>query len=221
MNESLTYIQNLIIPDGYTIDFLAVEEAKSMCSGYNEAMTASDARYKVYLHQDTFITNPHFIEDILSLFHSHPEIGLIGCFGPLKMPADGCMWSVDRYGMLWESHVFESKLLHGETPNECVVTSNNPSSNTTACSSYIPVEAIDGFLMITCDDIPWREDLFTKWDFYDASQSMEFIRHGYKVAVPVTDTPWALHDCGFLNMSNYDTEKEKFIAEYGSMIEPR
>ena len=27
-----------------------------MCEGYNKAMAESDARYKVYIHQDVYIT---------------------------------------------------------------------------------------------------------------------------------------------------------------------
>ena len=77
-------------------------------------------------------------------------------------------------------------------------------------------EAIDGFIMITQYDVPWREDLFTKWDFYDCSQSMEFIRHGYKVIVPNMKEPWCVHDCGFIDFKNYDGEKAKYVAEYVS-----
>ena len=39
--EALHYITHLIVPEGYTINFLAVESAKSMTSGYNEGMQAS------------------------------------------------------------------------------------------------------------------------------------------------------------------------------------
>ena len=51
-NECLLYIDRLYVPDGFEIDVLSIEEAKSMTSGYNEGMNASDAKYKIYLHQD-------------------------------------------------------------------------------------------------------------------------------------------------------------------------
>ena len=76
------------------------------------------------------------------------------------------------------------------------------------------MDAIDGFLMVTQYDLPWREDLFDKWDFYDCSQSMEFIRQGYRVVVPNMKAPWCVHDCGFINLENYDTERQKYVAEY-------
>ena len=71
----------------------------------------------------------------------------------------------------------------------------------------IEVEASDGLLMVTQYDFPWRDDLFDKWDFYDVSQSLEFIRHGYKVVVPYMETPWCIHDDGFVNLKNYYEER--------------
>lgn len=197
--ECVYYIDHLNVPEGYRINVLTVEGANSLASGYNEAMQYSKAKYKVYLHHDTFIIHPDFIQDCLNLVQKNPRIGMIGNLGVEKMPASGVMWDSQRYGMLYEQHLYETKLLINSISPEL---------------PYLEVEAIDGFLMITQYDIPWRDDLFTKWDFYDCAQSMEFIRRGYKVIVPNMRSPWVVHDCGFLNLGNYDNEKEKFIKEY-------
>lgn len=195
--ECIYYIRRLAIPDGFQLNVLTVEEARSMTAGYNEAMRCSDAKYKIYLHHDTFIINQNFIEDILHIFQSDEQIGMIGVIGASQIPANGIMWDSTRYGMLYEQHIYETVMLS----NQC----REPLEE---------VEAVDGLLMATQYDISWREDLFDKWDFYDCSQSMEFIRHGYKIVVPRMESPWCVHDCGFLNLENYDTEREKFIAEY-------
>lgn len=197
--ECMYYINHLIVPEGMEIDILTVEDAASMTSGYNEAMQSSQAKYKVYLHQDTFIVNPCFIRDCLDVFAKDERIGMLGNVGVKSMPPSGVMWDADRYGMLYEQHIYETALLANAFDSE---------------AGYMEAEAIDGFLMVTQYDIPWREDLFDKWDFYDCSQSMEFIRHGYKVAVPQMKQPWCVHDCGFINLRSYDKEKEKFIREY-------
>lgn len=199
--ECLYYINHLRIPEGFAIDVLTVEEAKSMTAGYNEAMRCSGAKYKVYLHQDTFIVNPWFIEDFLRIFGKYPEIGLLGNVGVRHMPASGIMWDADRYGMLYEQHIYETELLINRIEK---ITDRD----------YLEVDAVDGFIMITQYDIPWREDIFDQWDFYDCSQSMEFIRHGYKTAVPRMAEPWCVHDCGFINLSRYEGEREKFVREY-------
>ena len=77
MEEQVAYLNHLQVPEGYEIDVLNVYGATSMTSGYNEAMHASDAKYKVYLHQDTFIINPNFIADLLEIFEEE-QIGLVG-----------------------------------------------------------------------------------------------------------------------------------------------
>ncbi len=73
---------------------------------------------------------------------------------------------------------------------------------------------IDGMLMATQYDLPWREDLFMRWDSYDASQSQEFIRHGYQVVVPAMDHPWCLHDCGNTTCTTTGIRGKKFVQEY-------
>ncbi|MBD5524391.1 MAG: hypothetical protein HDR04_08230 [Lachnospiraceae bacterium] len=197
--ECIYYIRHLIVPEGIAVDILTVEDAKSLASAYNEAMQCSQAKYKVYLHQDTFIINPYFIRDCLETFAKDEKIGMLGNVGVKSMPRSGVMWDADRYGMLYEQHIYETELLANAIDSE---------------EAYLEAEAIDGFLMVTQYDVPWREDLFDKWDFYDCSQSMEFIRRGYRVVVPNMKAPWCVHDCGFINLKNYDVEKEKFIAEY-------
>lgn len=58
--EAVWYIRRLKIPDGYCVEWQCVKGAVSMTAGYNEAMKNSDARYKVYLHQDVMILEPDF-----------------------------------------------------------------------------------------------------------------------------------------------------------------
>lgn len=197
--EAVYYITHLDVPDGYQISFLAVEDAKSMTAGYNEGMRASTAKYKVYLHQDTFIVHPHFLIDTVKLFEKNPQIGMLGMIGIPKMPESGIMWDGEQVGNVYETHIYET-----------IIRGNLVST----AQGYVEVEAVDGLLMMTQYDIPWREDIFDKWDFYDASQCMEFIRKGYKVAVPNMEKPWVIHDCGLLNKDNYEEERLKFVKEY-------
>lgn len=44
----------------------------------NAALESSDAKYKIYMHQDVFIYHKGFIEDILRLFKAHDRLGLMG-----------------------------------------------------------------------------------------------------------------------------------------------
>ena len=73
--------------------------------------------------------------------------------------------------------------------------------------------------MATQYDLDWREDLFKGWDFYDVSQSAEFIKNGYQVVVPNLKDPWCLHDDGFLNLNNYDESRKIYLSEYKGIKE--
>lgn len=194
--ECIYYIEHLKVPEGYQIEVLTIHDAKSMTAGYNEGMRASDAKYKVYLHQDAFIVNHNFIQDILDIFMQDASIGMIGMVGSRRLPYNGVMWEGERCGGLYNWKVASTREVWMEE------------------NVFSEVEVIDGFLMASQYDIPWREDLFDKWDFYDCSQSKEFARHGYKVVVPKMEKPWCLHNSGYVGLDNFDEERNKFIEEY-------
>ncbi len=187
MEEASYYINRLIIPEGYELEFLSVEDAVSMTSGYNEAMNSSNAKYKIYTHQDVFFINRNILSDLLRIFKDK-DVGLIGMVGIPKLPENGVMlWNHSRLGALYCNNNYETWRSFFGTIN----------------GEFVEVEAIDGFFIASQYDIPWREDIFTGWDFYDVSQSFEFHKAGYKVVVPRQEDPWCFHDDGFLNLDNY------------------
>ena len=201
LHECEIYIRQLEIPAGYTINILPIRNASSMAEGYNTGMLQSDAKYKVYLHQDVLILNRHFLPDTLKIFHDNPQIGMIGMVGTKQLHKNGCMWSnLMRTGAI-RSHFLTTSDDYFDIPI--------PGNRT-----FTPVEAVDGLLMMTQHDLLWRSDLFTGWDFYDVSQSKEFTRAGYRIAVPHQDTPWVLHDSGFMNLENYHIYRKTYLEEY-------
>lgn len=199
MEECLFYIHRLEVPAGYTVEALTIWDAASMTAGYNEGMQSSDAKYKVYLHQDTFLVDRHFLTKLLEVFRQDSRIGIVGAIGAPKLSHTGVMWNVDRWGMLYEQHIYETVKLY-----------NYPEHS----PQLLDVEVMDGFLLATQYDLPWREELFDKWDFYDCSQCKEFARRGYRVVVPYLEEPWAVHDAGFVDLHNYEGERQKFVREY-------
>lgn len=199
--ECELYIRQLEVPEPYEVETLVVKDAVSMTSGYNEAMRASDAKYKVYLHQDVLILNRKFITDMLTLFLKYPDIGMFGVIGNKSIAEDGGAWSDGewrRNGELFADGIIDKR--HGVLSK--------------ISGDYEEVIVLDGLLMATQYDIPWRDDLFGGWDFYDCSQSVEFWKAGYKVVVPHMDMPWCLHDNDILKLENYDKWRKIFAAEY-------
>lgn len=96
--ECLLYLSFLKIPAGYEAEVLTITDAESMASGYNQGMEASDARYKIYIHQDTFITEKRFLHKLLKVFEQDEKIGLVGMIGTEKLSKDGVMWHGERCG---------------------------------------------------------------------------------------------------------------------------
>mgnify|MGYP000426643012 FL=1 len=198
--ECMHYINNLKIPDGYSVEHIIIYNAASMTSGYNKAMHSSDAKYKIYLHQNVFILNKNFLYDLLTYFKD-PSVGMIGIVGSPDFPKNCVMWYGYRIGIFYSNSIYSSSYNEFQkiyTPTQ--------------------VEAVDGFLMATQYDIPWREDIFTGWDFYDISQCFEFRKAGYNIIIPPSDTPWCFHDDGILNLTDYNNNRKLSREYYSSML---
>ena len=196
LEECQHYISKLQVPAGYTVTVLAVWDAESMAGGYQEEMEGSDAKYKVYLHQDVRIVNPKFIFDIISAFARHPDAGMLGVIGTKRVPER----TMPVY--CWD----EGKLVHNLFPQ--VLDYQGDSKEDTE------VALIDGLLMVTAVDVKWRSDLFQGWDFYDISQAMEMHQAGKKVILPYQDKAWCYHDNRVCKMKNYERDFGIFLREY-------
>lgn len=199
LNECILYLNLLIVPDEMETQLLVVADATSMTSGYNEAMNSSDAKYKVYLHQDTFIINPNFIQDLVDVFKSDEKIGVVGMIGAPKLAIDGVMWHDERCGNFYNL----DKLLSDGVERLEKVT-----------EGIVEVDVVDGLLIATQYDLPWREDILHGWDFYDVSQCLEYKRAGYKVVVPGQKESWTNHRCGAPSFWKYEDNRKIIMKEY-------
>lgn len=207
--ENLLYINNLEIPQGYEVETLAIRGAKSMTSGYNQGISMTDAKYKVYTHQDVVIVNKNFIRDMIKVFQDNSNIGLMGLTGTKQLPANANWWeSPYTFGKVYENHT-------GTMVNLSFAEING---------DYESVRALDGLLLMTQYDVKWREDLFQGFHFYDISQCMEFIKAGYEVGIPKQTIPWAVHDCGLKQDKGdflvYEGYRAKFLNEYAKDMFP-
>lgn len=205
LKECLYYISLLNVPNGYEINVLVNEGAYSMTSGYNEAMKASDASIKIYMHQDVFIVNPDFLNDIVKIFDSDSQVGMIGMVGYENVNDEGVMWREKRTGNISQ---------YGYSNCE-----KNPISYHFDLEKDLSdVAVLDGLMIITSKDIEWDER-FDAWDFYDASQCMRFLKAGYRIVVPTPENPWVIHDDGkYLAVFDYEKYRELFVSEYGDCI---
>lgn len=201
-HEALAFIEALDVPAGMETDVQLVGYAPSMTRAYNEALKRNPTRYKIYLHQDVLILHRRILIEIVDLFRNHPQVGICGLIGARRLPDSGIWWESEAlvgqvYGTL-KGRV--EKIDYGDPQGK-----------------WEPVQALDGFFLATQYDIPWREDLFTGWHFYDLSQCHEFRKQGYDAAViRQGKTAWCLHDCGFKNSmdSAFERDRQTFVQHY-------
>lgn len=200
-DEALLYLSDLIVPDGYSVEIVDIRDATSMCNGYNRGLKASKAKYKVYIHQDVFICNKYFIQDILRIFENK-NISCIGLTGASELSENGIWWKSDTHC---------GKVIHENEYEECYELNFGEINGL-----YKKVEALDGFYLVTQYDIYWRDDLFTGWHFYDLSMCMEMKKRGYDVVVANQGNDcWALHCAGnkMLDLT-YNEYRKIFLNEY-------
>lgn len=200
--ECCYYIKRLEVPAGFTVDIIAVREADSMCAAYNAAMGSSDAKYKIYLHQDVFIRERDFLKKLLAIFARDASVGLVGMVGGNRMPKTGVIYRA------WNAGSVDCR-----EPDMAYYLVCAPKVTQGAYA-----EAVDGLLLATQYDIPWREDLFHHFDFYDISESFEMRRRGYRILVPYQETPWVIHDSSFAKMTYYDEGRRACLAEYPEFL---
>ena len=214
IHECLTYISLLYIPDGYTVDTLTITDAPSITSGYNEGMNSSDAKYKIYMHQDVFILNKYLLYDIIDIFNADSNIGMIGIVGYQNVSSTGMMWQEKRYGLtkLYGSYRKYPNSLY--TNNEYISYRYD-----LAKDGFTEVTIVDGLMMITSQDLSWDEFTLKDWDFYDAFQCINFLENSYKIVVPNQIFPWVIHDDGYiLSMWNYNKYRKAFINRFNKYL---
>lgn len=146
LSEYLLYINNLNIHEGYIIENINIKGAKSMTSGYQEAMILTNARYIVYLHQDVFILEKDFLKKTIDIFNTDKSIGMIGMVGTEKLPESAVMWqSKERVGLIRLSVI---ETVYDYFDNKMQI-------------PYMEVESVDGPLLMTNrHNVNWRTDLF-------------------------------------------------------------
>lgn len=208
LNECIHYLNHLLIPDGFEIEIVTISDAASMTSGYNKGMYSSNAKYKIYLHQDVFLINRYFLYDILSIFQSDSSIGLLGVVGYPTVSQTGFMWYENRVGV---TDLYGVKHSY---PN-----ADYSSYRYSPTDGICDVSLLDGLLLATAHDLPWNDTDLKGWDFYDAFQCMEFLLHGYRVVVPIQKLPWFIHDDGkYVSLWDYDKYRNIFVEKYSKYL---
>ncbi len=171
-SECVRYIQDLTVPEGFGTDIIGIWEADTVPAGYQAGMCESNAKYKVYLRQDSFILNKDFITDMLKIFQEDEEVGMLGVIGASGRDAG------DSGPRRWD--VGRAALYNGRATVDAAYIQARD-------QGYTEVRWINDLLMATQYDMPWRDGSSGGCEILHAE---EMQRQGYKVVVPYQDAPW-------------------------------
>jgi len=189
----LEHIESLHIPEGFSVEKIRINGAKDINEAYNDAMRGSDAKFKIYLHQDTFIKNKNFLSDICRIFTRDPTIGMIGVVGARRLPSNG-IWFKNNW---WHCYGKVLEYRRGGILQKILGPFNKRKERVVffkkVKEEFMPVVVIDGLIMVTQYDVPWRTDLYKGFLYYEGPHCIEFIKRGYKVVIPRQETPWVMH----------------------------
>lgn len=203
VEESARYIHRLTVPEGYVVELLVCRAAGSVAAAYNDAMEKTDAKYKVYLRPGVFLIYTGFLERMLNIFTKHKKAGMLGLVGNRSLAEDGCPFSDGIWrragGYYAEEEDGRKRRFFSRVADR-----------------YEKMTVLDGLVLMTQYDLPWREDLFLGQDFYDCAQSLEFQKAGFEVGLPQMEEPWCLYDGEALESAEYERWRSVFEQEYGS-----
>ncbi len=208
VKEMVLYLKRQKLPEGYRLCLYIVRGAKSMTAGYELARKSIPAKLKIYLHQDTFIFDEEYLKKLIETLQGG-GYAMLGLAGTKKLPCSA-VWSEsnsdDMRFCLYQD--FTLQVLEAVT-------------DVSEDAKHREMECIDGVLMATEADVPWREDLFEGFHFYDISQCMEYRKRGYGVGIFENGgRAGVLHE---VNVSKnetyercYEEARQSFLREYKS-----
>lgn len=222
IKEMILYLKRQKMPEGDHLSLYIVRGAKSMTAGYELARKSIPAEIKIYMHQDTFIFDEEYLMNLVETLRS-ADYAMLGLAGTKKLPGSAIWGESDPDDMrfcLYQDFVLQ--VLEAVT-DASAVSSRELSADMSTGEECQEVESIDGVLMATREDVPWREDLFKGFHFYDISQCMEYKRRGYWVGIFENGgRAGVLHE---VNVSKndayerlYEEARRRFLQEYHGEI---
>lgn len=234
VKEMILYLKRQKLPEGYRLCLYPVRGAESMTAGYELARESISAEIKIYLHQDTFIFDEEYLRKLIEALR-RDDYAMLGLAGSGKLPKSA-VWGEsapeDMKFCLYQDFTLQVIEAVTDSFKDAIKDSFKdflkvPSGDELAGKSgessadlrCQETECIDGVLMATKENVPWREDLFNGFHFYDISQCMEYRKRGYRIGIFENGGhAGVLHE---VNVSknetyerSYEKARQKFLQEY-------
>lgn len=178
ISENLCYLNNLILPENMSVEYV-ISASDNIPQTLEAAMNESVAKYKIYLDENTFITDKNFLIKALNIFNKQPEIGMLGVRGFYKENETSKMQVKGHY-----------VYLDNDTTTSCVKDVCEGKYN-----EVLDVMALDRHFMMTSIDTAWHGDN----NNFNIIKSVELRHMGYRTVVLTDEKPSVLFDNGIIN----------------------
>lgn len=179
ISENLRYINEIVIPEGMSAEYIVVPEGEILSQTLENAMLQSDAKYKVYLDQNVFIIDKEFLVKADKIFSEYPDIAMLGSCGFYKKDDQSEMEVKGHYIYMGNDSATSYVKEIGKEEK----------------SGIIEVMALDRHFMMTSVDTFWNGDNAN----FNIVKSVELRRKKYKTVIFVDDNPTVIFDNGILN----------------------
>lgn len=222
-NECVSYLQRIEVPEGYETELITCDDEESIAASYNSAMKSSDAKYKIYIHQDTFIVNEHILFDLLDIFEDD-KVAAVGVMGGDKITSNLYSAMGEVWGRVITQNNFDKTVSladksedKDEKETEKTVKLDSPKEEKKNTTKEVGV--LWGCMVATSKDFEWEEIWNDDKKFYSYIHSLTVRENNFKNVVPITDTPWCIHDGNNAGYGIKKSEIKKFKDRFGSLIE--
>ncbi|HEY8476286.1 MAG TPA: glycosyltransferase, partial [Chloroflexota bacterium] len=188
-------IEALDVPSGYTVEKVLVVGAPTTAAGYQVAMRASSAKYKVYLRPDVRLVHRGLLHELLRLFRLYPRLGMVAVRGATRLLPSGLWHDAGwrhRYGRVWEYRGPEGAVGQGGPIDRRQL---RLVRHRHFVGDYLTAVAVDGMLVATQYDLEWDES--SELDgLAEQAHALELIRAGYEVGIARQERVWCLRWVG-------------------------
>lgn len=179
--ECYRAISALHIPKGYSVRLIRWTYRSELGWSQNYAGISHDipSKYKIFVNPYLLVLREDIIDDFLKIFHSDPDIGVIGLCGSSNLEeGKDSDARVGGFFAIEEGHIV-SKCWHREWKDE-------------ACC-FADAAYLCGGLLAVQYDLPWLEHGATTEEDLFLQHSLAYHRRDYRLQVPLQSIPWCLY----------------------------
>lgn len=191
LNRCISCINDFEIPQGVSLDVLGVSEGESVSEAYDFAMNESEADYKVYVRENVYIVNRHFLSDMIAYMEANPDVAMAGPVGGEKQ-GRFIEWTKGKINIV--NSVRADSFAKGEGTADYLL----------------------GELLVTRTDISWKTD---REQWFDIRHCERLREEGFRLGVFPQSEPWCVWEYGAVGCERNDVFTSDTMESFAFLCE--